>query len=61
MRSKKSFKIVKLCLLGYNTFILFVVLSYFYGWDLPMTMLLSTGIGVNFAVGMFMMLKDDVI
>lgn len=63
MQQNKKFKIVKWCLLLYNTLIITLGFSYFFVYNVEfkylMCSLFATGIGMNFSIGIFMLLKED--
>ena len=60
MGSKKALKLVKCCLLAYNTF----VLRFLYSMpttDFIYHLLIGSAIGINVTISIFLLLTEDVI
>lgn len=60
MGSKKALKIVKCCLLGFNTFVLAFLYSA-HTEDFVYALLIASAIGINFTISIFLLLTEDVI
>ena len=60
MGSKKALKIVKCCLLGFNTFVLCFLYPK-HSTDFIYGLLIASAIGINFTISIFLLLTEDVI